>query len=54
MMDTVRTEQGDEYRRALLIAATGCLTARQQPKIKGIESSNVKMDPHQPLAARRR
>jgi cation diffusion facilitator CzcD-associated flavoprotein CzcO len=40
---TVRTEQGDEYTARYVIAATGCLTAGNMPKIKGIESFKGKM-----------
>jgi cation diffusion facilitator CzcD-associated flavoprotein CzcO len=40
---TVRTEQGDEYTARYVIAATGCLTASNMPKIKGIESFKGKM-----------
>jgi hypothetical protein len=35
---TVRTEQGDAYTACYVIAATGCLTAGNMPKIKGIDT----------------
>jgi cation diffusion facilitator CzcD-associated flavoprotein CzcO len=34
----VRTEQGDEYSAHNVVAATGCLTAGNMPKTKGVDT----------------